>query len=112
MICPAHNTAMERTQTRFGVLYVCKQPDCTVQCWGGATSTPADQATRDLRKRCHEVFDRLWQERGLFASRTAAYRWLAKRMEMSPRHCHIGAFDASQCRRVLALIGQGEGDRT
>lgn len=108
MICPTHNLAMQRQQTRYGVLFICEQPQCTVRCWGGETSTPADQETRELRKQCHAVFDRLWQERGMFASRTAAYRWLAKRMGLTKMNCHFGMFDAAQCRRALELIPKGD----
>lgn len=115
MKCPTHHRELVAEKTDYGLRWQCPWPGCTVACWNGSTSTPADAETRALRHRVHQVFDPLWQggnapyklvrERGpvkLFKGRNAAYRWLREAMGLDKAHAHIGMFDAEQCRQALA----------
>lgn len=108
MKCPTHGTPMPTTRTRYGLRYGCEVEGCTVVCWNGETSTPADAETRTLRHECHAAFDPLWQKpRGIhtrFQSRGDAYRWLRRVMETSKTTNHIGMFSAEQCRTLLEKL--------
>ena len=101
-VCPAHGTELLPAETRYGTRYGCTAPGCTVACWGGKTSTPADAETRELRRRCHELFDPLWKTGSRFKSRSAAYRWLARLT--GTKEPHIGHFDRSRCEQLLAAL--------
>lgn len=101
MNCPIHDRTMQRKDTRYGWRWGCTVEGCTVACWDGGTSTPADQDTRDLRHECHQVFDPLWRGKARFKRRGDAYAWLAKFMAVKIEHAHIGHFDREQCRRLL-----------
>lgn len=103
MDCPKHGP-MQPMRTKFGRQWRCMVSGCTVACWDGPTSTPADDETRALRKLCHQAFDPLWQPGARFPGRNAAYRWLREFMSLSKHETHIGMFDAEQCRKLLAEI--------
>lgn len=105
MICPTHNTTLVPRRTRYGTRFTCATDGCTVACWGGQTSTPADDETRSLRHECHKVFDPMWKKRTKFASRGHAYTWLAHFMGVDIHDAHIGMFDKAQCLRLLAELG-------
>lgn len=102
--CPTHFVPLEDHITRYGVRWMCPITGCTVVCWGGGTSTPADQETRDLRHACHEAFDPLWRDRTKFKSRPKAYLWLGKVMGLPKEEAHIGMFSATQCKKLLAIL--------
>jgi ssDNA-binding Zn-finger/Zn-ribbon topoisomerase 1 len=69
---------------------------------GTPLGIPADAATRKVRIKAHEVFDRLWKKPGGVMSRTKAYRWLAA--QMKAQEVHIGQMDADECRRVIKIV--------
>ncbi len=105
MLCPKHNVVMDAEATKFGPRYQCPKPGCTVACWGGRTSTPADAETRALRVRCHELFDPLWEGyRARFQSRNSAYQWLTDTLALTRQTCHIGMFDSEQCSRLISIL--------
>lgn len=105
-LCPDHGSPLAPSATRFGTRWACVVAGCTVSCWDGDTSTPADAETRALRTRCHDAFDPLWRRRTRFRSRGEAYRWLRRAMNLTVDEAHVGRFDAAQCRRLLALLGE------
>jgi hypothetical protein len=80
-LCPTHKVQMTRKHTRFGWRYDCPVNGCDVMCWGGETSTPADQRTRDARNEAHLAFDSLWKGKATIMSRAEAYKWLAETMQ-------------------------------
>lgn len=98
-ICPDHNVSLFRRQTRYGGRWMCPVDGCTVACWDGSTSTPADQETRDARIEAHDAFDALWRDRHI--SRSEAYRRLAAFMNVGKHETHIGMFDKEQCEIVV-----------
>lgn len=59
----------------------------------------ANKTLRKLKSEAHLAFDVLWKSGSSFDSfggpftRTNAYRWLAKQMNISIDACHIGYFD-------------------
>ncbi len=65
-------------------------------CHPGTTDPlgyPCGPATRQARSRAHAAFDPLWRGKGGM-SRGDAYRWLARRLGIDKRDCHIGMMDA------------------
>lgn len=62
-------------------------------------------ANAELRKaKCaaHAAFDPLWKER-VFESRRAAYKWLAEKLGIESKRCHIGMFDVAMCHAVVKV---------
>lgn len=114
-VCPIHGGRLDRTTTQYGYRWGCSVEGCTVVCWGGHTSSPADYETRQARHRCHELFDPIWQdEQGPFSRghrpnkrgvrRHRAYRWLADQMGLDINDTHFGLFTLEQCERAIATI--------
>ncbi len=64
--------------------------------------TMAKYQLRELRKRAHSLFDPLWKSRKM--SRSKAYRWLQKVMNLSSEEAHIGLFDENQCRKIIRIL--------
>ncbi|WP_405424112.1 zinc-finger-containing protein [Pantoea stewartii] len=60
--------------------------------------TLADRATREARKKCKKPFEIIWRS-GLM-SRTEAYHWLAREMDINVSACHFGWFDIGQCEEA------------
>lgn len=62
-----------------------------VGCHSGTTKalgTPCGPSTRKARMKAHEAFDPLWK--GGYLSRSAAYKKLARLLEIESAKCHIG----------------------
>lgn len=66
--------------------------------------TLANKATRDARKHCKKPFELLW--RGGRMTRSEAYQWLARRLNIPPEECHFGWFDAERCQRARQLCDE------
>ena len=107
-VCAVYGGILVAKQTRYGTVFECRAEGCTVMCWDGETSTPADERTRDARKSAHAAFDPLWRRKIKFASRNKAYKWLAAVMGVPAGRAHIGMFDLEQCRRLISIIKSGE----
>lgn len=60
--------------------------------------TPPPPDLKAARHEAHRAFDALWMS-GLM-TRTRAYQWLAKTMQMTKRRAHIARFTVEQCHRV------------
>ena len=108
-VCPDHDVRMDSRSTQYGPRYHCPVDGCTVAGWAGATSTPANQETRDLRIAAHAAFDALWRE-GARGARKAAYMALAKFLGLDGKDTHIGMFNAEQCRKVIVFAKGYEHD--
>ena len=88
-------------------IYQCQNCNARVGCHKGTTRPLGDVANEVLRLKrmeTHQVFDTFWRDHNM--SRTAAYRWLAKRMELPESKAHIGGFEMDQCQRVIDLCRQ------
>lgn len=105
MLCPVHElTILTPQQTRYGVRYSCPALGCTVACWSGSTSTPADAETRAARSKCHDLFDPLWKRKSRFKTRGEAYRWLQVMMDLPKDRAHIGMFNLEQCQALFGFL--------
>lgn len=92
-----------------GLCYACLQCKASVGVHSG-TEIPlgrlADQATRDLRKQCHALFDPLWKGGTRFKKRPEAYRWLAYKLGIPFADCHISWLTNDQLRSAIAILEQ------
>lgn len=113
--CPKHGTTLtgKRTKltgkrTNYGVRYQCPTPSCTVACWSGSTSTPADHKTRQARIEAHNQFDKLWKHTE--TPRRGVYRRLSRYMGLTRKETHIGMFSFEQCMLVLKFVKEQKDD--
>lgn len=69
--------------------------------------TLAQAPTREARKRAKAIFTKLWQRSGGHAmTRSEAYLWLAQRLGLPPRQCHIGWFNVATCEQVVEICAK------
>ena len=59
----------------------------------------ANAELRAAKKAAHAAFDQLWKDEHM--SRTAAYAWLSRTLNIEPSKCHIGMMDIADCNRVV-----------
>lgn len=62
--------------------------------------TLADSETREARKQCKSIFERLFK-RGKM-TRSEAYARLAEKLGIETGECHFGWFDVAMCRKAKA----------
>lgn len=75
--------------------------------WDGRPlGTIAKEELRKARSEAHALFDPLWRDRVAFGNRKEAYSWLAVRMGVDERDCHIGMMDEDQCRHVADICAE------
>lgn len=93
----------------YGPVWICHGCKAWVGCHKaeyGISAIPLGRlANAELRKAkiaAHTAFDRLWKSGKM--SRGHAYRWLAERLGISSKVCHIGMFDVAMCRRVVEIV--------
>jgi ssDNA-binding Zn-finger/Zn-ribbon topoisomerase 1 len=114
MECPDCGSEMVQRKGPYGHFYGCNTyPECrgVISCdkSGKLTSIPGDAATRNARKEAHKIFDQLWKN-GLM-SRTKAYRWLRRAMDLKAKDAHISQFDKKQCELVIEYVKLELGDQ-
>ncbi len=107
-LVPAISIYGEASAKRLGLehehVYQCQNCNARVGCHKGTTrplGNVANETLRLKRMETHQVFDGYWKRQNM--SRTAAYRWLAKQMELPEGKAHIGGFEMDQCQQVIDL---------
>ena len=84
--------------------YRCAPCDAVVGCHPGTKHPLGRLANAELRQAkmaAHAAFDPLWKQGRM--TRRQAYAWLAERLALPDRECHIGWFDPARCARVVAV---------
>ncbi len=85
-------------------IYQCQNCNARVGCHKG-TNRPlgnvANEVLRLKRIETHQVFDSFWKQRHM--SRTAAYKWLAAKMDLPEETAHIGGFEMDQCQKAIRI---------
>ena len=95
----------------FGMIYLCEPCKAWVGVHKGtnkALGILANAELRELKKQAHEYFDPLWQRKmkqgySKGKARRLAYQWLSEEMGTDICDTHIGMFNVTQCKRVIAL---------
>ena len=100
--CPKHDGELKPQKTKWGIRYCCPFLGCSVVCWDGGTSTPADYDTRQARRAAHAAFNPLWQDGRI--SKGEVYKQLSEFMGLPRKGTHIGYFDIQQCERVIKFV--------
>lgn len=87
----------------FGMIYLCPQCKAYVGCHRGeihkAKGRVADASLRGLKIEAHKYFDMIWQLR--IMKRKTAYHWLAIKLQIHPKYCHIGMFGEAKTKEVI-----------
>ena len=65
----------------------------------------ADKEMRDLKVKCHSLFDVLWKSR---EQRKALYKKLSRKLNISESDCHFGYFDKPMLNRALEILTNNE----
>lgn len=126
LVCPyCGRNAVMTTSKRvyqgrdYGLIYLCPDyPNCDsyVGCHKG-TANPlgrmADPVLRKAKTLAHRAFDPLWADprNKVFRNRKEAYRWLAERLGLDERDCHVGMFDVAACEKVVEVCHRHPGEK-
>ena len=74
----------------------------------------ADAEMRDMKRKCHEKFDKIWmrgstgEKRHMLRNRT--YGMLAERMNIPVEQCHFGYFDMDQLKVAYQKVLEMESE--
>lgn len=78
----------------------------------------ADSEMREMKKKCHEIFDSIWQcestRKRKHLKRRALYKQLSDLMGIPEENCHFGYFDAEQLShayQVVSIIKEDQNGR-
>lgn len=88
--------------------WVCSSVGCDarVGCHAGGSKPlgpiMANAALRQARQRVHELFDPMWKSGRI--DRTRAYDWLARRLNIEVRQCHVSHFDLARCQKAISIL--------
>jgi hypothetical protein len=96
----------------FGHVYYCKPCEAWVGVHKGTNQSlgsVANKELRDWRIKAHAHFDPLWikkiklQKCSKTQARKAAYKWLAKELNLDVNNTHISWFEVDMCKKVIEL---------
>lgn len=91
----------------YGMIWLCRPCQAWVGCHRHTDRPLGRLANAELRQwkmKAHTAFDQLWKiPPRLLGNRSNAYAWLAERLRIEPKHCHIGMFDVATCKRVVEV---------
>jgi len=93
--------------------YLCPPCDAYVGCHPGTTRPLGRLANTELRAakiEAHAAFDPLWREVDS-RKRSEAHRWLADRLGIPWKECHVGEFDVETCKRVVKICNEAKEQR-
>ncbi len=63
----------------------------------------ANAELRYWKRAAHKAFDPIWQYGRFRGHRSAAYGWLAQKMNLPAEKTHIGMFDVDDCKRAIRI---------
>ncbi len=94
----------------YGMVWYCKPCDAYVGCYKNSEDHKplgrlANKQLRNWKKIAHKYFDVSWKAGSM--SRSRAYAWLSKKLQVEQDKCHIGMFDVSLCMKVYEICKAG-----
>jgi hypothetical protein len=92
---------------RYKKIWRCEPCKAWVGCHEGTENAMGRLANAELRQAkmdAHAAFDPLWREGD--RTRKQAYQWLADKLGMPFKKCHIGYFSVEQCKQVINVCGE------
>lgn len=107
--CPLCGDTMSCKPSKYGHFFSCDswsrtKCDVIVGCHPKTKiplGYPATKEVRQLRHRCHELFDPIWRNGKM--NRKEAYRWLSLMMNIQGE-AHIGEFNKEQCEQLIKIL--------
>lgn len=95
----------------YGMIYLCRPCNAWVGAKGSgqALGRLANKELRQAKMQAHAYFDQLWVRKimkdGLKKghARAKAYKWLAEKMGIDRKLCHMGMMDVAQCKQVVEI---------
>lgn len=68
----------------------------------------ANEEMRKMKKKCHNLFDKLWENEcnntRKHLARRRAYRELAERLNIPVQECHFGYFDMDMLNKAYVIL--------
>lgn len=92
----------------YGSMWVCENyPECNavVGCHPDTVmplGTLANLELREMRQKVHKLLDPRWMSRRF--GRSSTYAYLARKMGIERKDCHIGMFNIEMCKRALEVL--------
>src|ERR1035437_6701611 len=108
--CPECGAPLLLKQGQHGSFFGCSQfrfTGCSGthsahQQTGQPMGTPATADVKAARTRAHREFDQLWMTGRM--TRSKAYVWLQKVLQLTKRDAHLAKMDLAQCERLMKAI--------
>ena len=75
--------------------------------YGQPYGSLANPYLRDLRAKCHAIFDTLWYGSRAQFDRATAYQGLAMAMNKTLDNAHFGKFREEECQKAIQLVEDG-----
>lgn len=103
------NSVVHRRKQGSGKCYVCT-------CCGARVGTHikrpyeaygilCDKEMCDARVRCHDLLDIHWKtKRNRVKYRRVMYDWLAKKMQIARKECHISRFNKDELNQAIEIL--------
>ena len=104
-----YGDAIHRLGLEGEKIYLCQNCNARVGCHKGTIrplGNVANEVLRLKRMETHNVFDAFWRRQDM--TRTQAYQWLAREMELPEKRAHIGSFEMDACQQVIDLCREYE----
>lgn len=98
----------------YGMIWLCANyPTCDSFVGTHPDNRPvgrlANKELRAIRRKAHVYFDTLWRGKMKRSgctqkeARVGAYSWLASKLGIETKKCHIGMMDVPECLRVVSI---------
>jgi len=87
------------------MMWLCKACGAYVGCHNNTKKplgTMADKELRELRMKCHALFDTLWKTG--YMKRKEAYRFLMIKLNLTNTEAHIGMFNKEICQKLINIL--------